>query len=959
MRASLVRVLLAAALVYIAAGCGDEITENTYVAADTQTITEQMYPPCSPTNPFGTCEADGQTCFEGACVDAATLCSAANPTGTCAADATCFEGVCLPAVLLCSAANPTGLCGPGQVCLQGTCGDPPEPVDPTDECGPANIDGPCPTGQTCFGGVCVAEAALCSATNQTGACGIGQTCLAGDCVDSAGLCSGVNPAGTCPGDLVCTGGLCLPAEVVPPDPCTVAVYDTQPTIDARVRDVLTVDGLQFKDLNDDGQLNPYEDWRLLEICRAEDLVGRMTLAQKIGLMSEGSRVGSGTADGTIPDNVRAALLERHERYALIRVGQRSAAELAVYLNAVQELVEAEAHGIPVTITADPLHGFGLSTDATTGAQSVNPSSVVSPWPYPLGLGAINDAAVTRQYGDVVRHEFMAMGFRWQLGPMADMGTEPRWARVQNVFGENPYHVSIHVAACISGFQGVDDGGLRNGIAATMKHFPGAGANEDGMDSHSYPGRFNVYPGDNFEHHLLPFQAAVDVGVAAVMPCYSVFKDQTDLSFSQLGSAFCHGLISDLLKEELGFTGMVTADWGALGQGYNAESVSRIERAAMFLHAGSHQLGSDSESIFQEAYDAGAITEDDIDEAAAKILEMTFKLGLFEDPYVDPAAPGVRSEENLTNGFIAQKKAIVVLDNRAHEFPPAATGWGAPPDTAPKYLPIDGSRYIDANENGAPDADEYIDDVDGDGVIRVYYDGVVDGLVEDPEKPDAVTEFVGEYDYTAAGTATALPIEEAATPAEADIAVLRITARKGVYFGMDAGVPLSFDGAFPGSSMDSTIAASIKDRNRVLDVLRVRDGYTDADGNAVAAANPDLRIVLVMHMDRPGIVEPFIKGLLTLDELSGEPGSYPLVADPANTDPTGLTGVDAFLVEFGAFDRAVLDVIFNQNAPDGWTYGSAILPMEIPSSDAAVEAQFEDVPNDSKAPTFQLGTGLRY
>ena len=129
-----------------------------------------------------------------------------------------------------------------------------------------------------------------------------------------------------------------------------------------------------------------------------------------------------------------------------------------------------------------------------------------------------------------------MGYRWQLGPMADLGTEPRWARVQNVFGENAFHVAKHVQACVEGFQGVGDGGLANGIAATMKHFPGAGANEDGMDSHSRPGKFNVYPGGAFEYHQIPFQAAVDVGVAAVMPCYSVFKGQTDYDPEQVAAS---------------------------------------------------------------------------------------------------------------------------------------------------------------------------------------------------------------------------------------------------------------------------------------------------------------------------------------------------------------------------------------------------------------------------------------
>jgi hypothetical protein len=118
----------------------------------------------------------------------------------------------------------------------------------------------------------------------------------------------------------------------------------------------------------------------------------------------------------------------------------------------------------------------------------------------------------------------------------------------------------------------------------------------------------------------------------------------------------------------------------------------------------------------------------------------------------------------------------------------------------------------------------------------------------------------------------------------------------------------------------------------------------------------------MHMDRPGIVKPFINGLVSLDETLGTSGSYPLVSNPANTSAAGLKGVDAFMVEFGAYDRAVLDVLFNKNVPTtpaGYFYGQSRLPTEIPSSDAEVDAQFEDVPDDTPYPTYLIGAGSTY
>lgn len=872
-------------------------------STDTKTITE--IPACSPSYPNGACATVGQECYFGTCVTSTSLCSESNLTGTCRTGETCFGGGCVPSTSLCSATSPTG---------------------------------PCPIGSTCFQGACVATGSLCSSGNLTGTCPTGKTC---------------------------TQGVCAAPGV---DPCTVNVYTTQPTVavdtsctpsaTVTCKSLITVEGLQFRDLSGDGKLDLYEDWRKDELCRAKDLATKLSAAEKVGLMSETTYLDTVSTDGTLPANVQTNIVTNHIRQALIRLGARSPAQMAVYTNNVQKLCEQQPWGVPFVITTDPSHGLGLSSSAA-GAQSYANLNIMSPWPYPLGLAAINDADVTKQYGDTVRREFMAIGFRWQLGPMADIASEPRWARVQNTFGEGAYGVAKHTRACIEGFQGTGQGGLKNGIAATMKHFPGAGANEDGMDSHTRPGKYSVYPGGYFAYHQIPFMAAIDAGAAAVMPCYSIFKDQLDYEPEQTGAAFSHALITKYLKDELGFTGMVTSDWGTLsGTPWGVETLTPPERAAMFVKAGSDQLGMDSFTIMQTAYDQGLLTDADLNRAAAKILEMSFKLGIFEDPYVaDATAAEVRSTTNLTNGFIAQKKAIVILRNTDHN----------PTGAAPKYLPLSGARYTDKNTNNLPDAGEYIDDTNNDGKVSVYFDGVTDAL----NGADIYTPVFGaDYDFRSAASGTgataALAVEAAADAKTADIAVLRITARKGQYFGLDAGVPLSFDKLFPGTMAEvgrfdgvSSYAPAVNDAHKVIDLLRIRDGYRDSTGATVAATNPTLKIVLVMHMDRPGIVRPFINGLVSLDETAGVAGSYPMVSNEGNTRTDGKGGVDAFLVDFGAYDRALLELLFNTNVPTtptGYAYGQSRLPMEIPSSDGEVEAQFEDVPADTHFPTYALGAG---
>lgn len=908
------------------------------------TKTEVLVLECSTANPLGSCAA-GSECFEGACVASATLCSPTNTAGTCATGTSCLAGGCVLTSALCSSTNTHGLCSAEKECFGGAC------VAVSTLCSATNLSGLCSSGEICFGGGCVVASALCSSTNVNGPCETGKSCLAGTCVATGTLCSSSNVTGVCESGKVCTSGVCAPPTV---DPCTVITYTTQPVVEVRTasstKTIITVDGKQFRDLNGNGTLDKYEDWRLLESCRAKDLVSKMTAKQKIGLMYESSNIGSGTADGSLSSTIVTNVTTNHVRQGLVRLSASiSAAQSANTYNNLQALCEAQPLGIPYVITADPVHGFGMDMNAS-GVISHAAMGNVSQWPYPLGLGAINDAAITRQYGDTVRREFIGMGFRWQLGPMADLGTEPRWARVQNVFGENAFAVAKHTKACIEGFQGLGTGGLKNGIAATMKHFPGAGPNQDGRDSHTPVGKYNVYPGGNFEYHQISFKAAIEAGAAAVMPCYSIFKDQWKYDPEQTGAAFSKTMITNYLKATLGFTGMVTSDWGTMGNAaHGVEALTQPERAAVFVKAGSHQLGNDSFTIVQAAYDQGLLNDADISGAAEKILEMSFKLGIFENPYTSAAQVAeVKSAANRTNGFVAQKLAMVLLKNRDHAG-----------NTA--YLPIDPTRWTTSTSTIA------VADTNRNGSIDVWYDGVRD-TINVTGTPDGVADIYGDFDYRLSNkTATSTPIVQATGLATADIAVIRIVARKGAYSGMDGGVPLSFDAPFPGLSNDGGLPTAIVSRNKVIDAFRVRDGYTDSTGAAVAAVNPTLKIVLVMHMDRPGIVKPFVNGLTTLNETPGVPGSYPLVSNPANVNNAGNTGVDAFLVEFGAYDRAVLDFIFNVNKPVGYVppnmtvfhYGQGRLPMEIPRDDAAVDAQFEDVPADSMDPTYVLGAGSTY
>jgi len=494
--------------------------------------------------------------------------------------------------------------------------------------------------------------------------------------------------------------------------------------------------------------------------------------------------------------------------------------------------------------------------------------------------------------------------------------------------------------------GSDNGDLRTGVGAVLKHFPGHGPQYRGMDGHSFRGRYSVFPGGAFRFHLIPFQMGFDAGAAGIMPNYLIQKDMWDINPLQISSAFTYEVVTLVAKKEMGLgrsEGLVTNDTGTLSSGFGMEGLSEPERAALNIHAGSHQANEGS-AIFKGALDLGLITDADVHDAAVHTLVFKFKLGSFENPYLNDttAADAFRTVESRQLGFDAMRRSITVLRNTHHMAP-----------TSNRYLPILGSRsYVDAN---------------ADGTVTVWYDGALDGIVEGTNS-DWMDDIYGKYDYTSAGSTGVLPVAAATGLADADIAVIRIASRGG---SQTQPVPLSYDGEMSpedaGFAADGTLASALASKKKVLDAFRVRDGYTTSDGTVVPAANPNLKIVLVVNVTRPPILRGFVVGLVSLDELPGVPGSYPSVSNEANIRQVGVTypvggGVDALLAEYGSSDRALLDVLFNQHRPETWmgqpwtSYGNGRLPMELPSTDAQVDEQYEDLPDDTWSPQYRVGTG---
>jgi beta-glucosidase len=396
----------------------------------------------------------------------------------------------------------------------------------------------------------------------------------------------------------------------------------------------------------------------------------MTLEEKAGMMFQTTiRVGE---DGSLvedpdpwqPHSTSHMVVGQSMNHFNVRAvpGPR---QLAEWHNRLQEMAEGTRLGIPITISSDPRHAFSGESLASFGAGAF------SAWPDPIGLSATGDPKLMEEFADIARQEYLAVGIRVALHPMADLATEPRWGRIKGTFGEDAALASLMIAAYIRGFQGEALG--HRSVACMTKHFPGGGPQKDGMDAHFSYGREQVYPGNNFDYHLIPFEAAFAAGTAQVMPYYSV---PVGLPFEEVGFGFNKGIIQGLLREKYAFDGVVCTDWWMLTPqriagkvvgplAYGVEHLSVAERAKKALEAGVDQFGGDAcPEVIVELVRDGMVDVRRLDQSVRRLLRDKFRSGLFDNPYVDPC----KAEEVVGNalfraaGELAQRKSCVLLKN---------------------------------------------------------------------------------------------------------------------------------------------------------------------------------------------------------------------------------------------------------------------------------------------------------
>ena len=473
----------------------------------------------------------------------------------------------------------------------------------------------------------------------------------------------------------------------------------QPVLGYRSTKILEEKGLQFKDLNRNGILDKYEDWRLSNNERALDLLSKMSIEDKVGFMlistarlksdqsnnPTSAMINSATvsSDFNEEDQVQKfnmftrqplpvammmaagttkGVTKFHLRHFIFRANV-SAKLTAEWSNKLQALCESDGLGIPAIIASNPRNH--ITKDASIGL-SVG-KTVFSTWPGELGLSAMRDLKLVREFADIARQEWQAVGLRKGYMYMADLSTEPRWQRIEGTFGEDANWTAKMITEIVLGFQGTK---LSNqSIAMTTKHFPGGGAGVGGQDPHFSWGKFEHFPGKMFQNNLIPFKAAIKAGTSAIMPYYSIPQET---KYEQIAYAYNKAVIKDLLRDSLKFTGIINSDTGPIEMmPWGAENLTIVERYQKTLEAGVNLYsGTADPTKLLETVQSGKVDIKLVDNSVYRLLMEKFQLGLFENPYVDEAAAEkiVGNANFQAKADLAMRKSIVLLRNESKTLP---------------------------------------------------------------------------------------------------------------------------------------------------------------------------------------------------------------------------------------------------------------------------------------------------
>lgn len=356
----------------------------------------------------------------------------------------------------------------------------------------------------------------------------------------------------------------------------------------------------------------------------DNLIAQMTIEEKIGQLTQ-----INGDYGNISDQLKDAIQRGKIGSIINEVDPET-------INKLQEIAKNESRlGIPLLIGRDVIHGFKTI------------------FPIPIGLAATWDTSICRRSAQIAASEAASIGINWTFAPMVDICRDPRWGRIAESLGEDPHLAGALGKALVSGFQG-DDLSAPSTIAACAKHFVGYGAAEGGRDYNTA----HIPEVELRNTYLPPFQSCIEAGVSSFM-----------VGFNDLNGIPCSGnrsLVTGILKDEWGFTGVVVSDWESIPQMINhGVAANGKNAAALGLKAGVDidMVSNVYAGFLPELIQNDEISEKDIDNAVRAVLNLKYKLGLFENTDTMPFDfPKLANEKYQQVAKEAALKSCVLLKN---------------------------------------------------------------------------------------------------------------------------------------------------------------------------------------------------------------------------------------------------------------------------------------------------------
>ena len=712
--------------------------------------------------------------------------------------------------------------------------------------------------------------------------------------------------------------------------------------------VIEQDGYAFKDLDQDGELDVYEDWRQDDETRAEDLASQMSGEEIAPLLTHGGWSSFGKDVGVDEEYLAAGGRAGVTRSA----GNEGNTEMAVkWNNALQEYAETNGgYGVPVTISIDP-NGISGTTDSN-------------------GLAATMDTELANKIAQQNSKDYRSVGVTMLLGPQIDIATESVWCRTSGTYSEDPALNRDLANSYISGLQstydeeGNDLGWGEDSVVSIAKHFAGAGASEGGRNDHGDSGKYTVFPGNNFAAHLIAFfdgafnLDSVTEKAGGVMPNYAIAYSEDGSLGEEVAGAYSEYKIN-LLRDN-GYDGFILTDWQITEDGtrtYGVEDLTEGERFARLFELGCDQIGGTTntegaiegyEIMVEDMGEEEALTL--MQEHAKRFFITQMEVGLYDNPYIstEKAVATAWSDEHKTLGVESQEASIVMIknsDGTIHAYDEAA-------EKATIYIPY---KYVSHSEVSFPNG------AAGEPVMSVtyswepcadvelysqYYNVVTDSVGEPSGEDGTYTQddvIRASSEEVAACNYALVTMDNPLTESSADEDDVYYptslqfeeytadTAHEAIANGTEI-VEIS-DGYY-----GSTTQEVKEDRSYTGQSVGQADNYVDYEllQYVKNTVSEDCKTIVVMGMSSVGC--------MVWSEV--EP-----LADAILMYYNGMSSV------YGQESIA--------NIVTGHTEPSALLPMQQPASMEAVEAQQEDVPRDvecyvdSDGNTYDFAFGLNW